>query len=115
MFLLKIVPIFHLFFIELAEVQSVTPAPPAPVGTKKVDEKAFFDVRQFHTGFALFLNKSFYFMFSLRLAVVHTISMQSMRVWHKSGLRKFKRAYSKFDTVNFFNKKKGRLTTEEII
>lgn len=30
--------------IDLAEVQSVTPAPAVPVGTKKVDEKAFFDV-----------------------------------------------------------------------
>lgn len=31
--------------IDLAEVQSVANAPPAQVGTKKVDEKAFFDVR----------------------------------------------------------------------
>lgn len=30
--------------IDLAEVQSVTPGPAVPVGTKKVDEKAFFDV-----------------------------------------------------------------------
>lgn len=30
---------------ELAEVQSVQSAAPAQVGTKKVDEKAFFDVR----------------------------------------------------------------------
>lgn len=29
---------------DLVDVQSVTPAPPAAVGTKKVDEKAFFDV-----------------------------------------------------------------------
>lgn len=30
--------------IDLAEVQSVTAGPAMPVGTKKVDEKAFFDV-----------------------------------------------------------------------
>lgn len=30
--------------IDLAEVQSVTPAAAVAVGTKKVDEKAFFDV-----------------------------------------------------------------------
>lgn len=30
--------------LDLADVQSVAPAPPAPIGTKKVDEKAFFDV-----------------------------------------------------------------------
>lgn len=29
---------------ELSEVQSVTPAMPAQVGAKKIDEKAFFDV-----------------------------------------------------------------------
>ncbi|XP_055715970.1 myotubularin-related protein 13 [Phlebotomus papatasi] len=32
-------------FIDLAEVQSVQPAPSAAVGTKKVDEKAFFDLK----------------------------------------------------------------------
>lgn len=32
------------FFLDLADVQSVTPAPPAPIGTKKVDERGFFDV-----------------------------------------------------------------------
>lgn len=37
---------FSLFLnlLELSEVQSVTPAMPAQVGTKKIDEKAFFDV-----------------------------------------------------------------------
>lgn len=37
---------FFMFFLclELAEVQSVAPALAAPVGTKKIDEKAFFDV-----------------------------------------------------------------------
>lgn len=29
---------------ELAEVQSVTPAQPAQIGTKRIDEKGFFDV-----------------------------------------------------------------------
>lgn len=33
-----------LFFAELAEVQSVTAAQPAQIGTKGVDEKGFFDV-----------------------------------------------------------------------
>lgn len=33
--------------VELAEVQSVASAPPAQVGTKKIDEKAFFDVSRF--------------------------------------------------------------------
>lgn len=32
-------------FIDLADVQSVTPAPPAPIGTKKVDERGFFDLK----------------------------------------------------------------------
>ncbi|CAD7092899.1 unnamed protein product [Hermetia illucens] len=32
-------------FVDLVDVQSVTPAPPAAVGTKKVDEKAFFDLK----------------------------------------------------------------------
>lgn len=31
-------------YLELAEVQSVASAPPVQVGTKKIDEKAFFDV-----------------------------------------------------------------------
>lgn len=35
---------FQICFSELAEVQSVASAPPAQVGTKKIDEKAFFDV-----------------------------------------------------------------------
>lgn len=33
-----------LYCLDLADVQSVAPAPPAAIGTKKVDEKAFFDV-----------------------------------------------------------------------
>lgn len=32
------------FSADLAEVQSVASAPPAQVGTKKIDERAFFDV-----------------------------------------------------------------------
>lgn len=36
--------------IDLAEVQSVTPAPSAAVGTKKVDERAFFDVSYYWGG-----------------------------------------------------------------
>lgn len=36
---------FLCWCLELAEVQSVAPALAAPVGTKKIDEKAFFDVR----------------------------------------------------------------------
>lgn len=31
--------------IELAEVQSVTPAQPAQIGTKRIDEKGFFDLK----------------------------------------------------------------------
>lgn len=31
-------------FVELAEVQSVAQAPPQAVPSKKIDEKAFFDV-----------------------------------------------------------------------
>lgn len=35
---------FHFRITELAEVQSVAQALPAQVGTKKINEKAFFDV-----------------------------------------------------------------------
>lgn len=33
---------------DLAEVQSVASAPPVQVGTKKIDERAFFDVSKSH-------------------------------------------------------------------
>lgn len=36
--------VHHFNKIDLAEVQSVASAPPAQVGTKKIDERAFFDV-----------------------------------------------------------------------
>lgn len=32
-------------FIDLADVQSVVSAPPAPIGTRKVDERGFFDLK----------------------------------------------------------------------
>lgn len=41
--LIRFVVIFC-FCVDLAEVQSVAAAPPAQVGTKKIDERAFFDV-----------------------------------------------------------------------
>lgn len=40
--------------LELAEVQSVAIAPPAQVGTKKIDEKAFFDVSSSSLRFSSF-------------------------------------------------------------
>lgn len=58
--------------VELADVQSVTPAPAAPVGgsTKKIDEKAFFDVSEV----SMFdvLTRLFTLLFSLSLLQLKT-------------------------------------------
>lgn len=37
----------YLFLVDLAEVMSVTQAPPAPGPPKKTDDKSFFDVSIF--------------------------------------------------------------------
>lgn len=38
---------YSLLSLDLAEVMSVTPAPPAPGPPKKTDDKSFFDVSNF--------------------------------------------------------------------
>lgn len=39
--------VINVLFSDLAEVQSVTAAQPTQIGTKRVDEKGFFDVSIF--------------------------------------------------------------------
>lgn len=94
---------------DLAEVQSVASASPVQVGTKKIDERAFFDVSVLLSLFTItililmllkrinnnnYLFIFFLFPFSWKPVVEHTISMQLMRAAHKSGLKRFKPVYN---------------------